>query len=472
MDTNAPPTAPPPPPPVPPHRVEHLRRDRANGMLGGVAAGITRTYGIDVVIVRVLLVVAGVLWIGVPAYIVAWIAVPSGDAPVDDTARRRDPKMIVGLALVALGALIAGNRVLPQGFHFGHLGFPVFLIGGGIAILLLRRRDDIDPQRGAADPESVPAPPERPAFVTSPVSESPQPDESPTQESPSQESPSQESPSRSAEPDATSREKITQPLAGPLVPAAPPVPVPPSAWTQNGPWPAPPSTDDARTRRRAWRDERRAQRQRSFLTPITLSVLLIGAGIASLLQAGGALDVNITVVLAIATCVVGAALVVSAFVGRARLLIFVGLLLVAATGVSNTLDVPLRGGIGHHEFHPLQLADVQDRYALGIGDLQLDLRDVPLADRTTVVNAQNGIGELEVLVPSTVRVEVDAHVGAGSLMLFGRDNGGWPENDTRAIDGSGSGVLHLDLKVGAGQVSVRRFEPGGVETAFATGGQG
>ena len=51
-------------------------------------------------------------------------------------------------------------------------------------------------------------------------------------------------------------------------------------------------------------------------------------------------------------------------------------------------------------------------------------------------------------------------------MLFGHDNGGWPEDDQRAVAGSGPGVLQLDLKVGAGQVRVRRFEPGGIETIY------
>ncbi len=434
-------------------------------MLGGVAAGIAETYGIDVTLVRVLWVVAGVLWIGVPAYIVAWIAIAPGDRGTPVSASKRDPKMILGLALVALGALIAGNRVLPHGFHFGHLGAPFVLIGGGIAILMLRRRDehdnfdhdDFDHGSGSDLGPSEP-PVSTLADTTSP-----------------------------ATPDAPVEDTATQPATGIETgigeetptewngfthPTAPIPPVPPSAWTQTTQWPAPPSTETARALRRASRDQRRASRQRSFITPLTLSILLIGAGIASLLQATGALDVNLTVVLAIATCVVGAALVVSAFVGGARLLILVGLLLVAATSISNTLDVPLRGGIGRHDYHPLQLADLQSRYELGIGDLRLDLRDVPLANRTTVVDAQDGIGELEVFVPSTVRVEVHARAAAGSLMLFGRDNGGWPEEDRRAIDGSGPGVLQLDLRVGAGQVTVRRFEPGGIETIYAAGGRG
>jgi hypothetical protein len=80
------------------------------------------------------------------------------------------------------------------------------------------------------------------------------------------------------------------------------------------------------------------------------------------------------------------------------------------------------------------------------------------------VSARLGLGQLLVQVPSSVRVEVTAHAGAGSLMLFGREHSGWPANDTRVVAGTGSGVLRLDLRVGAGQVRVQRFEPGGFET--------
>jgi hypothetical protein len=183
-----------------------------------------------------------------------------------------------------------------------------------------------------------------------------------------------------------------------------------------------------------------------------------------MLEATGALDVNLTVVLALATCVVGAALVVAAFAGRAHSLILVGVLLLGATAISNSIDVPLRGGIGSRDYRPLSLADLKQHYELGIGQLSLDLRDVPLSGRTTVVDAQTGIGHLVVFVPSSVRVEVRAHAGAGSVNLYGKDDGGWPEDDQRAVAGTGPGVLRLDLRVGAGQVQVRRFEPGGVET--------
>lgn len=455
MDTNAPPTAPPPPPPPPPpsghdgppHRRARraLRRDRANGILGGVAAGVAETYGLDVTLVRVLWVVAAVLWIGVPAYIVAWIAIAPADGPRERHGRLHDPGMLVGLVLVAIGIMIASNRLLPNLFRFDHFGAPLLLIGGGLAILFFRRADADD----AASDDPVPG------------VEADETETRPTESGPTESRPSDPN-------DATPADGT---LTLPSPPATGAAAVPPSAWTQTAPWPTPPS---GRARRRASRFDRHARRPRPFLTPLTLSVLLIGAGIASLLQATGALDVNLTVVLAIATSVVGAALVTAAFVGRAHSLVLVGIVLLAATAISNTIDVPLRGGIGSRTYRPLQLSELKSRYEVGVGKLELDLRDVDLAGRTTVVDAQVGVGELLVLVPSSVRVEVHAHAGAGSVRLFGNEAGGWPENADRAVAGSGTGagVLQLNLRTGAGEVRVRRYEPGGIETILGDNNKG
>jgi phage shock protein PspC (stress-responsive transcriptional regulator)/predicted membrane protein len=435
MEIDAPPSPPPPPPPPPPRVPPRgLHRNRANGILGGVCAGVAETYGWDVTLVRIAWVVAAVLWVGVPAYVVAWIALPRFDGPGDPERHRRDPGVLAGLVLVAIGVIIASNHLLPHGLHFDTFGAPLLLIGGGLAILYFRSGS-----QSAASDDATPSAPATPLAATAMAAGAATgaADHAPTIEAPAAAPPDPEG--------ATPTE---------------PVFVPPSAWTQTAPWPA----TSARAQRRAARHERRAQRPRSFLTPLTLSVLLIGAGVASLLQATGALDVNLTVVVAIGTCVVGAALVVSAFAGRAPALIAVGIVLLAATAIANTIDVPLRGGIGESVYRPQTVAEVQPHYEHGIGRLVIDLRAVPLTGQVTDVSAQLGIGQLLVQVPSSVRVEVTAHAGAGSLLLFGREHGGWPANDTRTVAGTGSGTLRLDLRVGAGQVRVQRFEPDGFET--------
>src|SRR4051794_11303090 len=193
----SPPSATPPPPPRPPGAHRRLGRDRSNAILGGVCAGVAETYGIDVTLVRVLWVIAGVMWIGVPAYIVAWIALAPADGRIESGRRFRDPGMLVGLALVAIGVMIASNRLLPHGFRFDHFGAPLLLIGGGLAILFLRRRDDETAERddaGAVVAANEPAAPVPARDITA----------GPTGEVP-----------------------------------APTAVVPPSAWTQTAPWPAP-----------------------------------------------------------------------------------------------------------------------------------------------------------------------------------------------------------------------------------------
>ncbi len=124
MDATAPPAPPPPPapgppqpPPAPPRRP--LRRDRSNRVLGGVCAGVARTYGLDVTLVRALWILAAVVWIGIPAYVVAWIAIPCDDHAHDADERPRDAGLLVGLVLVGIGVLIAAHHILPGGLRVG-----------------------------------------------------------------------------------------------------------------------------------------------------------------------------------------------------------------------------------------------------------------------------------------------------------------------------------------------------------------
>ena len=67
-------------------------------------------------------------------------------------------------------------------------------------------------------------------------------------------------------------------------------------------------------------------------------------------------------------------------------------------------------------------------------------------------------------MPSTVKLEIDTHAGAGSVQLFGHTTGGWDFDHSRTIPSNGSGVLHLDLRVGAGEIDVHRFDTNGYET--------
>jgi signal transduction histidine kinase/phage shock protein PspC (stress-responsive transcriptional regulator) len=129
----------------------HLRRDRSNGWLGGVCAGIARRYGIDAALVRLAFVIATAAGgFGVVAYLLAWLVIPAGDAP----PRRRLPtgrgavEVALGTGLLLLSALLAFRAL---GIWFSDaIVWPLVLIASGAALIW----------RGSAAvrPEPEPAP--------------------------------------------------------------------------------------------------------------------------------------------------------------------------------------------------------------------------------------------------------------------------------------------------------------------------
>jgi len=184
-----------------------------------------------------------------------------------------------------------------------------------------------------------------------------------------------------------------------------------------------------------------------------------------LLDSVNAVNVTLAGVLASGLVVVGAALVLSAWFGRARGLIPIGVLLLLATIPASVIDVPISGGIGEREYRPITRVDLRRNYELGIGHLVVDLRATPLSGRVTTVKASLGIGELDVDVPADVRVDVRAHAGAGAVEIFGHLDDGLTQDSRRVAGVHERGVLHLDLRVGAGSINVRRWSADGVSIA-------
>ena len=422
-----------------------VRRERGR-MIAGVATGMADAFHVDVVVMRVIWVVVTLasFGLGVAAYAICWLAFPSDQhpAPLGDGwrghrgSRLKNAGYVVGLALLALGLIIAFGQIFRPFRHGGGVVWATLLIGIGLAVLFLRQPDDHGPVTPPGPWSAVPGAPTAP---------------------PTGEHPGGPGPAPSAPPEGPGSAPAWPPPPPMLAPPGLTPPTPPSAWTQSAPWPVAPTP------------RVRPPRPRSFLTPLTCSLLLIGAGIATLLDNNGSAHLTAAEILAGGVTIVGVALLVSTWFGRARGLLPIGILLLVATLPAAVIDVPLTGGTGSHEYRPISLAGIRPKYEMGIGRLALDFTAAPLAGRTTHVHAQIGIGELVVDVPSTVRVVVDAHAGAGSLQLFGDNQGGWRDRQTRTAAGTGAGELDLDLRVGAGDVVVRRFEPNGAETLLPGG---
>jgi phage shock protein PspC (stress-responsive transcriptional regulator) len=150
-------TAPPPPPP--PTAARPLWRRDHHKHLAGVAGGIADYMDISASAVRVTFVILALFGIGIPVYIVGWLAMPSPSMPRSYVERwfGRSPSPAVLLAVAAVVVLLITVNDGPYHDHGPDWGF-----GWGLALLfggwLLFRADSRTQGGGATTVLGPPAP--------------------------------------------------------------------------------------------------------------------------------------------------------------------------------------------------------------------------------------------------------------------------------------------------------------------------
>lgn len=377
-------------------------RPRDDRQVAGVASAIARRYDIDPVLVRIGFVAAAFTGIGAALYIAGWIALPETPENPADPTRRPRPILVVGLAVAGAVSI---------GFLFGDRGGVVFPALAVLALLFLLHRS-----RGDRVARPVAAPPA----------------EAPTV--------------------AVAGPSLVKQTAAPTPPAWDPLGAAPFAWDLPEPGPAQSHAPPARPRRFP-------------VTAVTLGLaLLAGSATAGLLLAMGALVAsNVPLVLGVVLGVIGAGLVVGAFVRSGRGLIPIALILSALTwaAVSAPLDRLARGGFGDLHAMPVTLAQLQPVYTRSAGDITLDLRRLPLTGTDPVATSVSlGAGDLTVLVPADTDVKLDGSAGFGDVSLGSQKMSGpgarIDVEDLGADNARSGQELVLTLSTGAGNVEVRR----------------
>jgi phage shock protein PspC (stress-responsive transcriptional regulator) len=132
--------------------------------------------------------------------------------------------------------------------------------------------------------------------------------------------------------------------------------------------------------------------------------------------------------------------------------------LVVALAGGAVAAVDAKGGIGERVEHPRTAAHLKDEYRLGAGHLQLDLSDLELPVGETRVEADLGFGELDVILPAGVAVDLTSEVEWGDARVLGRDEDG-RDMRARVVDPGFDDAerrLVVDARVRGGELSVRR----------------
>src|SRR3954451_12462403 len=152
---------------------------------------------------------------------------------------------------------------------------------------------------------------------------------------------------------------------------------------------------------------------------------------------------------------IGGALVVSSFLGGRRWLVLPALVTAIPLGFVAAAGLDVNGGVGDRDYQPTTVAELEDGYQLGIGQMRVGLTHVDLPSGRTPLELDMGVATALLFVPDDVCVAPDVRVGAGYARVLDRDNGGL-DVDWRQSPVEGAGVKRLVIHgdVGVGEIQV------------------
>ena len=146
--------------------------------------------------------------------------------------------------------------------------------------------------------------------------------------------------------------------------------------------------------------------------------------------------------------------------GRRRILAalaIVGVLLALVAAAAHAA-AHRHGGFGDVVERPLDASELRETYRLGVGELELDLREVELPPGETHVEADVGFGQLDVIVPDDVAVSAVGEAEWGDVSIFGRNEDGRDVRGT-VVDPAFEDAerrLVIDARVRGGELTIRR----------------
>lgn len=437
------------------------------GHVAGVCAGIGVRYGIDPVLVRIAFVVSALFGgAGIVLYLAAWVLFTRhGDqvSAIESLVGRghsSDSSTKVIVLLVALA--IAASAVGPVGVGSGGSGFiSMVLMLGGWWLLYQRRPEPptLPPPVGGFSfhrtmfPQQQFGQPFQTPFTQTPFTQTPfqapfesepttAPRETDSRATDSNQTDSSETDStvslskdtpRSS--DTTQVQEQTFSTDSGTPPSWDPLGVAPFAWDLPEPTPthSPVPVE---------------KKPRSRLTTTILGFAVLAAAAAGTVAVSTDLEwLTPARIGAIALAMIGLGLLLGAFMHRGY-----GLLVVTGPLMGFVILGSLVGPIqiessGEQRFAPLTAAELESEYAVQLGDLELDLRNLELT-QDHAITIDTRLASTQIHLPPELDVDITCTSKAASpCMPQGLDGG---------ADGPGGPVLSIDINTVMGSTEVHR----------------
>jgi phage shock protein PspC (stress-responsive transcriptional regulator) len=199
-------------------------------------------------------------------------------------------------------------------------------------------------------------------------------------------------------------------------------------------------------------------REHSMLGRLTVGFILLGLGVLALLDniPGVAIEPEPRHYMALAMTILGIGLLVGAFLGRARWLILVGVIMVPTMLFSPVFEYDWNSDSFELSETPETFAEVEDSYSLEIGNLFLDLTDLPWNGQTIELAISVDAGNVELRLPEGVGLTGSAEVSVGRVAGPGRESSGLG-NPALMFNNPGiRGTVDLDARVDIGNIEISR----------------
>jgi hypothetical protein len=199
-------------------------------------------------------------------------------------------------------------------------------------------------------------------------------------------------------------------------------------------------------------------KETSVLGRLTIGVMLVSLGILAILDnvPGIPIEPEPRHYMALAVTILGLGLMVGGFIGRARWLILLGVIMVPTMLFSPVFEYEWNTENFNRTVQPDDFGALQESYHLELGTLRIDLTDLPWDGEVVDLDATVDAGNIEILLPEGVGLVGEVSADAGRVAIPGRESSGlgWP---TLQFDNPGeTGTVNLDASVDLGNIQVSR----------------
>jgi phage shock protein PspC (stress-responsive transcriptional regulator) len=202
-------------------------------------------------------------------------------------------------------------------------------------------------------------------------------------------------------------------------------------------------------------------RETSYLGRLTIGVVLIGLGVLAILDniPGIPIEAQPRHYVALAVTILGVGLIVGGFVGRARWLIIPAAILIPTILFSPAFEYEWNNENFDRFYAPDSFDELESGYTQEVGNLVIDLTELPWAGEEIDLAASVDAGNLEIILPPGVGLEGEANVDVGRVAAFGRESSGLGSPGLTFDNPGPNGTVVLDAEVDLGNIEIHPAPP-------------